>query len=188
MAALFTLNVERFLALTCPYFHHTSVTKTKLVCFQAFLMSIIVGLSPLVYITTIGGEVFGFVFILLLLSLLVYGNYKMFNIAKSKSADIRVASSPAKPAGENRTKSISNFKNISTCLLVVAFFFFCSFPLFIYSSLVCFGNDPQELLMFNFWSSTLVSVNSTLNCVIFFWRNSILRREGMKIINAFCTH
>jgi hypothetical protein len=23
-----------------------------------------------------------------------------------------------------------------------------------------------------------------LNCVIFFWRNSILRREGMKIINA----
>jgi hypothetical protein len=28
-------------------------------------------------------------------------------------------------------------------------------------------------------------LNSTFNCVIFFWRNSILRREGMKMVNTF---
>ena len=33
MSALFTLNVERFLALTCPFSHQASVTKTRLVCF-----------------------------------------------------------------------------------------------------------------------------------------------------------
>ena len=37
MTALLTLNIERFLALTCPYFHERSVTKTKLVCLQNFL-------------------------------------------------------------------------------------------------------------------------------------------------------
>ncbi len=33
MTALFTLNVERFLAITCPFFHQASVTKTRLLCF-----------------------------------------------------------------------------------------------------------------------------------------------------------
>ena len=187
MAALFTLNFERFLALTCPYFHQTSVTKTKLVCFQAILTTITIGLSPLVYVTTIGGEVVAAAFILLLLSLIVYANYKMFKIAKSKSADVTVASSTARPVEESRTKSILNLKNVSTCSLVVACFFFCSCPLLIYLILLCFEYDRQELLLFGLWSGTLTSMNSTLNCVIFFWRNSVLRREGMKIINSFCT-
>ena len=47
--ALFTVNVERFLALTCPFFHQTSVTKTRLVCFLAFLTVTLVGLWPLQY-------------------------------------------------------------------------------------------------------------------------------------------
>ena len=34
--ALLTLNVERFLALTRPFFHQASVTKTRLLRFQAF--------------------------------------------------------------------------------------------------------------------------------------------------------
>jgi hypothetical protein len=46
--SLFTLNVERFLALTCPFSHQASVTKTRLICFQTFLMIILIGLLPLV--------------------------------------------------------------------------------------------------------------------------------------------
>ncbi len=54
ISALFTLNVERFLALTCPFFHQASVTKTRLVYFQG-LVTIIVTvfiLSPLLYFNT----------------------------------------------------------------------------------------------------------------------------------------
>jgi hypothetical protein len=40
-------------------------------------------------------------------------------------------------------------------------------------------------LFFNLWSNTFLSINSTFNCLIFFWRNTILRREGMKIVDAF---
>ena len=50
MIVLFTLNVERFLAINCPFFYQASVTKARLVCFEAFLMSILVGLSPFYFI------------------------------------------------------------------------------------------------------------------------------------------
>jgi hypothetical protein len=87
--ALFTLNVERFLALTCPFSHHASVTKTRLLCFQVFCTVIVVGLSPLVYLNleTIV-DIFVCVSISFLLFLFIYSNYK---IAKPKREDERVA-------------------------------------------------------------------------------------------------
>ena len=50
MTALLTLNGERFLALTSPYFHQRSVTKTRLVCFQAIVTTITIAVSPLLYV------------------------------------------------------------------------------------------------------------------------------------------
>ena len=49
MFALLTLTIERFLALTYPFFHPTAVTKRRLVLFQVFLMITTVGLPPLTY-------------------------------------------------------------------------------------------------------------------------------------------
>ena len=56
MFALLTLNIERFLALTCPFFHQRAVTKVKLIIFLALQMIILVALSPLLffYAKTIG--------------------------------------------------------------------------------------------------------------------------------------
>ena len=193
MIALLTLNVERFLALTRPYFHERSVTKTKLVCFQSFFTIIIVCVSPLPYIIPKGifaVDIFTVVSMSLLLFLLIYGNYKMFKIAKSKSEDERVFPITATSGNIIRQKRILiSLKNISTCFLVVGCFFLCSCPFIIYSILLVSTQmssyDPQELLKLNLWSATFVSINSTLNCLIFFWRNSILRREGVKLIDGF---
>ena len=195
MAALFTLNIERFLALTCPYFHQKSVTKTKLVYFQAFLMIIILSLSPLPYFNTktvIAINIFAAISILSLLFLLLYANYKMFIIARSKRVDKRIPPTAATSVDNNRKSQILNLKDISTCSLVVGCFFVCSCPqvTFAIFRLVTGANsayDRQDWL-FSIWANTFASINSTLNCLIFFWRNSILRRERMKIMNSFCTH
>jgi hypothetical protein len=45
--------------------------------------------------------------------------------------------------------------------------------------------SDKQFLLFSLWSGTFTSLNSTFNCVTFFWRNSVLRREGMKIVNDF---
>ena len=88
---------------------------------------------------------------------------------------------------KSRRKSrILNLKNISTCSLAVWCFFVCSFPEIIF--VILRYASGQFLMLFVLWPSTFVSINSTLNCLIFFWKNSILRREGMKIINGFRAH
>jgi hypothetical protein len=134
MFALFTLNVERFLALTRPFFHQASVTKTRLLCFQAFWTVTIVGLSPLVYFNLeIIVDTYASVAVLSLLFLFTYSNYKIFIIAKSKRADERVA--PTIGTDENRKRRILNLKSISTCSLAVGCFFCCFCPHIIYSAL-----------------------------------------------------
>ena len=195
LSTLFMLNVERFLAITCPYFHQRSVTKTNLVCFQAFLTILVVGVSSSASINTqtiIAVNIISVLYMSLLLFLFVYANCKMYTIAKSKRRDKRVAPSCATSMNNNRKTRVKNLKSIATCSLAVGcFFVICSCPYIIYSVLRFTSEVPpyeRQVLLFNIWSNTFVSINSTLNCVMFFWRNSILRREGMKIINAFLTH
>jgi hypothetical protein len=45
----------------------------------------------------------------------------------------------------------------------------------------------RQVVLFNLWALTFVSTNSTFNCLIFFWKNSILRREGVKIVKHLLT-
>ena len=35
-----------------------------------------------------------------------------------------------------------------------------------------------------FWSATTAAINSTFNCLIFYWKNKTLRAEGMKVIRS----
>ena len=189
MTALLTLNGERFLALTCPYFHQRSVTKTKFVCFQAVMTILIVSVSPLRYFNSqiVAVNIMIAIYMSLLLFLFVYANCKMFTIAKSKRSDERVAPSLATSVNNNGKTRVINLKSISTCSLAVGCFFVCSRPQIIYSALRFTSGAPsydRQFWLFNIWSNTSLSINSTLNCLIFFWRNTILHREGIKIINA----
>ena len=161
--------------------------------FTEFFVIVIVGMWPLSFVNTktlLAVQVFIVAFMSLLFSLLICGNYRMFKIAKSKRADERVSPSTATSESQIRQKRIViSLKNISACFLVVGCFFFCSCPRIIYSTLLFSTQmspyDRQELLVLKLWSTTFVSINSTVNCLIFFWRNSILCREGMKLIDCF---
>jgi hypothetical protein len=189
MFALLTLTIERFLALTYPFFHQTAVTKKGLLFFQAFLVTTTVSVSQLVHLYEKTVDVLTAVFILFFLFVFVCLNYKMFIIAKSKRNDERVfPTGTATSRNQERKRRKLNFKNISTCSLAVGCFFVCSFPRIIYSAARFTSNMPfynRQILLFNIWSVTSLFMNSTFNCLIFFWRNSILRREGMKIAKRF---
>ena len=191
MFALLTLTIERFLALTYPFFHQTAVTKRRLVLFQAFLMITTVSLQPVKYFYEKTANMLIILFVLFLLFLFICLNYKMFIIAKSKRENERVAPTRAATSSHRypeRKRRILIFKHFSTCSLAVACFFICSLPQIIYSASRLTSNKPfydRQLLIFSIWSGTFFSMNSTFNCLIFFWRNSILRREGMKVVKCF---
>ena len=181
--ALLTLNIERFLALNYPFFHQTAVTKRRIVLFQALLMIILLFLSPLFYFDGKRiGNILIAVGLLLGLLALIYLNYKMFTIVKAKKHDEKVATTLTCREKITKRRKL-NFKSVSTCSLVVACFFFCSVPQIIYSALRVASVMPgshKDVLLFNIWSNTFFAMNSTVNCLIFFWKNSTLRRLGMK--------
>ena len=185
--ALLTLNIERFLALNYPFFHQTAVTKRRIILFQALLMIVLLILSPLFYFDGRRiGNILIAVGLLLSLLVLIYLNYKMFTIVKAKKQDEKVATTITSEKMNKRRKF--NFKSVSTCSLVVGCFFFCSVPQITYSALRVSSDMPgscKDVLLFNIWSNTFLAMNSTINCLIFFWKNSTLRRAGMKRAECF---
>ena len=106
MLALLTLNIERFLALTFPFFHQTAVTKARITAFLVFWITIQVTLSPLLYFY---GTMFSDSLIILFLSVLlctfIYLNHKIVSIARSKRKDRRIA---PEDTGTNCNKETKN--------------------------------------------------------------------------------
>ena len=187
MLVLLTLTVERFTALKYPFFHQTSVTKSRLVFFLLFFVAFLVTVAPLLYFEQrafcLARYVLMSIFILLLSFVIVYMNYKMFLIAKSKNA---TTTRTMKSTNNGKTKKRKkHVKNISTCCLAVVCFGICCFPNFVYCAWRSTSEKPsdnREVQLFSLWASTVMGMNSTFNSLIFFWKNSILRREGMKLI------
>ena len=110
----------------------------------------------------------------------------MFIIARSKRDNETVA----KSSNQERKRTNLQFKLLSTCSLVVICYFLCSGPYLVYSVLRLTTNKDtpfQELAFYHLWTTTFVSINSTFNCLIFFWKNSILHREGVNLVKRFRT-
>ena len=188
MSALLVMSVERYLAVKYPFFHHTAVTKRRLLLFLILLMIIIVSVSPLLYFwKNTFGNVYAIVFISFFLFLLAYLNYNIFVIARSKrKADGRTVTASSH---QERKGWKLNFRKFSTCSQAVGCFFIFSFPAIVYHVYVLNVTDafPNKRLtqLFDLWTHTFIPMNSTFNCLIFFWKHSILRREGMKTVKHY---
>jgi hypothetical protein len=76
----------------------------------------------------------------------------------------------------------------SSCLLAVACFVVLNIPVFVYIGLNITSTAKEwtldNALLAALWASTTTSMNSTFNCSIFYWKNKILRTEGMKVIKS----
>ena len=110
--ALLMLNIERFLALSFPFFHQTAVTKRRITIFLVFGMIIQVALSPFLYFyRSILPDSIITMFISLVLCAFIYLNYKMLFIAKSKYIDKRIApAGTATGSNKERKKTQDGFQ------------------------------------------------------------------------------
>ena len=191
MWVLLTLNFERFLGIVYPIFHRTSVTKKRILSFLAVLFVLNIIQSTLSFRNLlIPDNILVSVYLPFYFFMLLVLNYKMFVIAKAKQRDNRVDSANFTPGDKQRRKHIFDLKKVSTCFLAVACFFLCCCP----GIVLCGVFFTQELPLYDrkvvplsLWLSTFVSMNSTFNCLIFFWKNEILRKEGMKIMKYVCS-
>jgi hypothetical protein len=178
LLALLVMNFDRYLATYYPIFHRTSVTKGKLLTLLAILIS--VGLS--LVLISVNDFVISFEAGVLIFSILVFPpmlfiNYKLFTIARKRRRNNGL------PPKMKKTFSL---KNISTCLLAVACCVVLFIPAFVYFGLRTTSKEKTFILdnasIAGLWVKTIASFNSTFNCLIFYWKNKILRTEGMKVI------
>ena len=177
--ALLVMNIERYLGAYYPIFHRTSVTRRRLLTFLAIL------LFPTTVVCTISkndlvisGPVFLIIFLVLYLPPFMFVNFKLFIIARKVHCERAV--SPEK----SMTFHTASKNNISTGLWVVAFLILLYIPTIFLIAFNLAKKSTSTLRLSYIWGYTFASMNCTLNSLIFFWKNKVLRTEGIKILMA----
>ena len=179
LSALLVMNFDRYLATYYPIYHRTSVTKQKLLTVFGILTIIQVTLSFMSVNNSISLDLHALIFLIIVSPPMVFINYKLFIIAKKSRRNNEISA---------EIKKSFSFKNISSCLLAVACFVVLQFPAIIHIGLSMASKEKpmlsDKVKLALLWSKTSLTMNSTFNCLIFFWKNKILRTEGMKLIKS----
>ena len=178
---LLVMNLDRYIATTYPLVHRVSVMKRKLMT--------IIGILCLLQAISIAISVNDFLIsstTILILFLTIYSppflflNYKLYMITR------RVRKNKAK--SPKLGSSIVNVRNISCCLLAVACYLILSIPTYVYYALNVIGKSNLTVIRLSaLWAKTIVTMNSTSNCLIFYWKNKLLREEGTRVIKKLKT-
>ena len=175
LLALLVMNIERYLGAYYPIFHHTSVTRRKLLT----LLVILLIPSAVVYMISrygvISYRMFFIIFMVLFVPPFIFVNFKLFAIARKLHRERAIAP-------EKRTAA--NFKNISTALWAVACLILLFFPHSLNIAFIRTEKSESTIDLSYIWTFTCVTMNCTFNSLIFFWKNKVLRTEGIKILKT----
>ena len=183
MTALLTMTIERYLALVYPFFHQRFVTKSRLTAIFVFLhfpfalQYIMMSQDSRLSLLAILGAMF--------LAMLIL-NYKIYSTVET----LRQCPGNVNGPGQRNVakKRKITLGKVSTCLLALACLFVCYLPnmIVIVIGLSLNGSLGIEMIFFRLWSHTLAAINSSLNSLIFFYKNGTLRRHGKVLIARCC--
>jgi hypothetical protein len=179
--ALLVMSFDRYLATSYPIFHRTSVTKGRLLTLLATLIIVEITLNVIaVNDFVISGQVHGLIISILVIPAMLFINYKLFLVVRKSRKNKRI--SP-------EMKKTFSLKNISSCLLVVTCVVVLSIPGCVYIGLRI--NSPLETTntldnanLAAGWAKTISITNCTFNCLIFYWKDKVLRTEGLKVLKS----
>ena len=180
LLALLVMNFDRYLATSYPFFHRTSVTKGRLLTLLAILIIVEVILGVIsVDDFIIPKKVHGVILFLFFIPAMLFVNCKLFLVVRKSRRNKIIAL---------QMKKSFSLKNISSCLLVVACVVVLSIPMGVYFGLTI--NSPETTFTLDnanlaaFWAKTMALMNGTFNCLIFYWKNKVLRTEGLKVLKS----
>ena len=173
---LLLLNIERYLCIVHPFFHRNKITKLKLFIGAVVLWCCGIASTLLrLFVSTIG-RILTTLVILVTFTAFVYIYATIFRISRKRRKI-------SKRDDLDNNPNLQDLKVAKSCAAVVGCTFLCVIPFAVVNSLAPFTFLTYSLA---YWSSTLGLSSSTLNSLIFFWRNSILRAEANKLLrNVF---
>ena len=193
----FIMNCERFLSIVHPFFHLNHVTKHRclILSFLPWIISVVTGIAP-VFDLNIQS------FITILALLVIIGTFYIYvciyivarkrrnSRERSISAgtdelDFSQDSSRGTTAALQSKKTVSFLHDIQLAKMYL-FVVLSSIGLNLPNAVgLAMYADPVKtvdvIVHLKIWTVTLVAMNSTMNCIIFFWSNNRLRKEGWRI-------
>ena len=173
--ALLVMNFDRSLATSYPIFHRTSVTKGRLLTLLAVLFIVEMILRAIsVNDFVISNKWYAAILFSLFILPMLFINYKLFLVVRKSRKNKRISPD---------MKKTFSLKNISSCLLAVACVVVLSIPTFVYIRLKINSTESNANLAL-IWTRTIVLMNCTFNCLIFYWKNKMLRTEGLKVLKS----
>jgi hypothetical protein len=173
---LFALNIERYLSIVHPFFHRTKMTKLRLLSLAAYFW--FVGCVVTLFYAILGqvARPITSVVISLAIVITVY-----IYISICRAARRTAGISPH--ANRNELKKLKNLRMAKSCAVVVACTVICFLPFAVMRSL---ERSIFVTMFMEVWSKTLTLIASSLNSIVFFWRNPILRNEAKAVLKN-CT-
>ena len=190
MVAMSMMNFERYFGVLYPFIHRAKVTKERLLkyfisvsSFETFL-----NLGGTFYIGEKMNKIIYTVNFLSFFVLTAFVHLRIFLVVIKK---IRLPGPSCESDNTSKTKNMEKktrfmkqIKVAKSCFLVVFTSYVCCLP-----GIIMFGCIDNSGIIFLIvtlrkFSSLLLMLNSTLNSLIFFWRNKVLRKEGLKFIRS----
>ena len=186
LITLTAMTVERYMSVIHPVKHRNLVTKRRLtvfvVCGCLFITVCNVLLSVL-QSQLIGGFVSIYTSLFLLLTIFVYT--KIYFALKRLKHPGNVGDNGTQN-NQNRLNFVKKLKLAKTCFLVVACFLLCflaAIVILLFQPYV----ERSGYSVLKIWAGTAMTLNSSLNSVIFFWTRPLLRNEAFKVLKKMCT-
>jgi hypothetical protein len=183
MTAMTMMSFERYMGVLYPFVHRVEVTKSRL--FKYFIS--ICSLQTLLHTAFslfnrphIGRAFFaGNLFLFLAFTALVYTRIFYFRTKNNRFPPGRAVVSVSEGNNMGRIgRFIREFRIAKSCFLVVLSNLICCFPSIIIFTVL--NLKPSfSVITLRKWSYILSMLNSTVNSLIFFWRNKELRNKGI---------
>ena len=182
---LLILNMERYTAIIHPLWHRKRVTKRRLMFIWAilWLVNAVNVVSRLVF-QPLSDIITGIViFAFCCTSLFTYTS--IFRVVRKRKGIADCSNFNSEVSG-NMTVYLRELNMAKSFFIIVVLTFVCFLPGGIVSGLDYPWNESEReriaITSAFTWTNTLTSMNSTLNCLIFFWANKMLRREALKLL------
>ena len=190
LTGLLTMTIERYLATVYPFFHHKVMTKFRLIAILT-LLHLPFGITYFTFLNK-NSKNYRKSYVLALVAavflVMFFLNYKIFVMVKTlrRRADIPLGILNGSEQGNIVKEPKVTLEKVSTCLLAVVCLSVCYLPSVVLMGLKLTAQlDWSDQIIFQPWAATLLTINSTLNSLIFFYKNSTLRRHGRIIMAKY---
>ena len=178
LLVLLVMSTERYLGTHYPLFHRTSVTRRRLLIPLAMLLIFqttltVLATNDLVISTAVHATTFA----VIIFPPSLFINFKLFKISRKVRR---------RKAASHEQRITINLKNISTCLLSVACIVLLSMPASVYIvfDITTKRESTSNAGLSYIWAASICAMNCTFDSLIFFWKNKVLRIEGIKILKT----